>query len=99
MKLFEFYLSGAVNGHSLEVGELDSLAKKTEGYSCDDISNICREALFCSLRGVTHFKVSDDGFFTPCLETEIDAIRMTLNDVPGGKLRPPPISMVSPQLN
>lgn len=94
-KLFNFYLRKTTGNHSLLTrNDLETLAKNTEGYTGDDIANICREALMHSFRSATHFRQMQNGCFTPCNERETGAIPMKMTDVPSGKLFVPPISMV-----
>lgn len=70
--------------HDLVDIDFNYLAEITEGYSGSDISIICNEALLKPvkmLQYASHFKrVSKDGteYWTPCKETDFDAIQKTL---------------------
>jgi vacuolar protein-sorting-associated protein 4 len=87
--------------HSLTDADFAQLAKMTEGFQGADISICVREALYAPVRmcqDATHFKKVQDPqgqqeyMWTPCSPGDKGAQEMTLYDIDGEHLLPPPLS-------
>jgi len=80
--------------HNLTNENIIELANKAEGFSGADISIAVRDALYepirlCQL--ATHFKKVTAEWFQPCSCGDADAVEMSLEDVPEGRLQAPDI--------
>ncbi|CAL8090110.1 unnamed protein product [Calicophoron daubneyi] len=93
--------------HTLTPKDFVTLGAKSDMYSGADIMIVTREALMMPIRKVqtaTHFKrvsgpsptdpsVTVHDLLTPCSPGDPNAIEMSWTDVPGDKLKEPPVSM------
>lgn len=84
-------------GHTLTQADFDELAKKTEGYSGSDISNMVKQALMIPVKRLQkckYFYVGQDKKFHPCSENMTGATRMNLYDIPAGLIDVPVFTRV-----
>jgi vacuolar protein-sorting-associated protein 4 len=88
--------------HSLTDADFMRLGRDSEGFSGSDISVCVREALYAPVRmcqDATHFKKVQDAkgqhefVYTPCSPGDPAALEMTLYDIPGDQLLPPPLQL------
>lgn len=88
--------------NTLSDADFMRLGRESEGFSGSDISVCVREALYAPVRmcqDATHFKkVADpDGkhefMYSPCSPGDPQGIEMTLYDIPGEQLLPPPLAL------
>lgn len=78
--------------HELTDEDFDYLAKHTEGFSGSDISNLVTQALLSPLQKLQkaeYFYLGKDGIYYPCAATSAGAIRVSLFDLPQGKVTNP----------
>jgi vacuolar protein-sorting-associated protein 4 len=97
--MFKLALGDTPN--NLQPQDFRQLAQQTEGMSGSDISVMVRDALFEPVRTCqvsTHFrKIPDPSqkfefLWQPCSPGELDAVKMTLFDVPANRLLPVPVT-------
>lgn len=101
-----FKLTIGSTPHTLTEADIRALAKKTDGFSGADISILVRNALMEPVRTcriAQHFKTvsgpdpknpeqTRNDLLMPCAPDDPGAQPMTLMDVPGELLMPPPVS-------
>jgi len=69
--------------HTLTEKDIDEIAEKTDGLSGADIAILTRNALMETVKKCKtskHFKMVGNSY-TPCLETDKDAIPITIKDI------------------
>lgn len=78
--------------HTLTDEDFDYLAKKTEGYSGSDISGMVNQALLSPLQKMQkadYFYIGRDSKYHPCSADSMGAIKLSLFDIPTGKVQVP----------
>ncbi|XP_072173696.1 uncharacterized protein [Diadema setosum] len=79
------------SGIKFSEGELQLFAASTEGYSGSDLSNLILSAMYEPVREVqkaTHWFETEDGLFTPCSSSALNAIEKSLTGLPPDLVRP-----------
>lgn len=97
-----FKIHVADTPHDLKEADFMHLARITDRFQGGDISNCVREALYTPVRlcqDATHFKRIPDPrgthatVWTPCSPGDDDAVEMSIYDIEGDQLLPPPLTL------
>lgn len=84
------------NSHTITDDQFYEIAKKLEGYSASDISNIVRDALLEPIRRLKvsqYFKITSDKKYMACNENDENAIKMNWTKIPKNKMTDSPITL------
>ena len=84
-------------GHSLTQNDFDDLARRTDGFSGSDISNLAKQALMLPVQRMQkaeYFKIDSNGLYVVCEKDEPGAEKKSLYDIPNGKVAVPTFTKV-----
>ena len=85
-------------GHSLTQDDFDDLARRTDGFSGSDISNLAKQALMLPVQRMQkaqYFRRNENGLYVVCDMNTPGAEKKSLYDIPNGQVAVPTFTKVS----